>query len=142
MNERFFYLLTLVVCALSGCASNGLTPTDVAAAVRTAQVSDDPDDPAIWIHLTDAAASLIIGTNKVQAPNGALVVFGLDGAVRQTVAGLDRPNNVDIEYGLKLGEGTIDVAVTTERLKSQLRVFRIAPDGSGIPDVTAIAARG
>jgi 3-phytase len=133
MNERFSYPLTLVVCALSGCTSSVFTATGVAPAVWTAQVTDDPDDPAIWIHPTDPSASLIIGTNKVQAPNGALVIFGLNGAARQTVAGLDRPNNVDIEYGLKMGEGTIDVAVTTERLKSRLRVFRITPDGNGSP---------
>src|SRR2546430_8869431 len=41
--------------------------------------------------------SLILGTNKAPAPNGALVVFGLDGKVRQTLAGIDRPNNVDVE---------------------------------------------
>src|SRR5207249_11045087 len=77
------------------------------------------------------------GTNKVKAPKGALVVFGLDGKTRQTVAGLDRPNNVDIEYGLRVAGQDIDIAVATERLKSQLRVFKIAPDGSGISDVTS-----
>ena len=142
MNERLLYPLILAVCTFSGCASVESTSSEVVPVVRTAQVTDDPDDPAIWIHPTNTAGSLIIGTNKVQAPNGALVVFGLDGAVRQTAAGLDRPNNVDIEYGLKIGNGNIDIAVTTERLKSQLRVFGIAPDGSGISDVTAIGHTG
>ena len=73
----------------------------------------------------------------MKAPTGAVVVFGLDGKIRQTVAGLDRPNNVDVEYGLALGGQPVDIAVATERLKSQLRVFRIAPDGSGISDVTS-----
>jgi hypothetical protein len=30
---------------------------------------------------------------RSSVPKGALVVFGLDGKTRQTVAGLDRPNN-------------------------------------------------
>ena len=106
---------------------------DLRPAVRTQAVGNDPDDPAIWIHTKDPARSLIIGTNKVKAPDGAIVVFGLDGTVRQTVAGLDRPNNVDIEG---------DLAVATERLKSQLRFFRIKPDGSGITDVTSAGNTG
>ena len=100
-------------------------------------MADDPDDPAIWIHPDHPERSLIIGTNKAKAPTGALVVFGLDGSIRQTVAGLDRPNNVDIEYGLPSGDQSIDIAVTTERLQKQLRIFRIAADGSGIADITA-----
>jgi 3-phytase len=47
-------------------------------------------------------------------------VYNLDGSVRQTVAGLDRPNNVDIEG---------DLAVVAERLKNQLRLFRITAEG-------------
>ena len=137
MARRHLSFLILGVCFCAACGSSDSSPTDIAPAVQTAQVADDPDDPAIWIHPTDPASSLIIGTNKVQAPNGAIVVFGLDGAIRQTVGGLDRPNNVDIEYGLKVGDETIDIAVATERLKGQLRVFRITRDGSGINDVTA-----
>ena len=49
----------------------------------------------------------------MKAPKGALVVFGLDGKTRQTVAGLDRPNNVDIEYGLRVAGQDIDIAVAT-----------------------------
>lgn len=100
-------------------------------------MSDDPDDPAIWVHPTDPARSLVIATNKVDAPNGALVVFGLDGAVRQTVQGLRRPNNVDVEYGLSVGGQLIDIAVAAERYRNQLAIFRVAPDGSSISDVTS-----
>jgi 3-phytase len=110
---------------------------DIQPAVRTQQVSDDPDDPAIWVHPTDPSRSLVIATNKVDAPNGALVVFGLDGAIRQTVAGLRRPNNVDVEYGLSLGGQSADIAVAAERYRSRLAVFRIAPDGSSISDVAS-----
>lgn len=104
----------------------------------TDPVSDDADDPAVWIHPTDPARSLIIGTNKVMAPAGALVVFGLDGRIRQTVAGLDRPNNVDVAQGVVLDGRTRDVAVTTERLRHRLRVFDIAPDGSGLTGLGAV----
>jgi 3-phytase len=123
------------VLALAGCgAGRPVKSADIQPAVRTAQVSEDPDDPAIWIHPSDPARSLILGTNKVKAPGGALVVFGLDGKIRQTVAGLDRPNNVDVEYGLAAGGGAIDIAVVTERLQKRLRVFRVQE--SGITELT------
>jgi len=98
---------------------------EIKSAYATARLANDPDDPAIWIHPTDAAKSLIIGTVKVAAPDGAIVVHGLDGQIRQTLAGINRPNNVDVEYGFRLGGQTVDIAVATERLARQLRVFRI-----------------
>src|SRR6185436_5711113 len=107
-------------------------PVDIQPVVGTDRVTDDPDDLAIWVHPGDPARSLIIATNKVAAPKGAIVVFGLDGKTRQTVAGIDRPNNIDVDYDLLLGGERVDIAVATERLRSRLRVFRIAPDGRGI----------
>ncbi len=136
---RYFYPLLLT---LAGCGGKQPATADVQPAGRTAQVTEDPDDPAIWVHPTDPERSLIVGTNKVKSPNGALVVFGLDGAIKQTVTGLDRPNNVDIEYGLEVDGEKIDIAVTTERLRQRLRIFRIAPDGSGLGDVTAEGKTG
>jgi 3-phytase len=122
---------------LIGCLSTAVRPVEVRPVFGTAQVSDDPDDPAIWVHPSDPGRSLILGTNKVKAPTGALVVFGLDGKIRQTVAGLDRPNNVDVEYSLTMATQSMDIAVATERLQNQLRIFRIAPDGSGITDISS-----
>lgn len=110
--------------------------TDLTPAFATAPVSHDADDPAFWVHPTDPARSLIVGTNKVRRPDGALAVFGLDGRLRQTVAGLDRPNNVDIEYGFRLRNGrAIDLAVATERLQSRLAIYRV--DESGLTDIAA-----
>lgn len=137
MTHRLLLLLT-VSTSLLGCRDAdpvetaaappaSVVATRVAAAVTSDQVPTDPDDPAIWRHPTDPARSLIIGTNKVAAPDGALVVYGLDGKIRQTITSLDRPNNVDVEYGFRMADETIDIAVTTERLQHRLRVFRIDP---------------
>ena len=125
-------LLTTVGCARSPQAS---AVVEVQPTVRTEKVTDDPDDPAIWVHAADPERSLIVGTNKVKAPLGALVVFGLDGKIRQTVAGLDRPNNVDIEYGLPLQGASVDIAVVAERLQGQLRIFRV--NEAGLSDITS-----
>ena len=108
---------------------------DIRPVLATSPVSSDPDDPAIWVHPSDPGRSLILGTNKVAAPLGALAVYGLDGKTRQTITGLDRPNNVDVEYGLKLGGRLVDIAAVTERYKQRLRIFAIAPDGSRVSDL-------
>jgi 3-phytase len=100
---------------------------EIEAEYGTASLSNDPDDPAIWVHPTDPSRSLILGTMKVAAPAGAIVAFGMDGQIRQVISGIDRPNNIDVEYGLQLGGRRIDVAVATERLARQLRIFSINP---------------
>lgn len=123
----------LLFLLLASCSRRDVN--DVAPALATASVTDDPDDPAIWVNPADPARSLVVGTNKVAAPKGALVVFDLDGKIHQTVAGLDRPNNVDIEYGLPLNDGAVDIAVTAERLQGQLRVFKV--DAEGLVDITS-----
>src|SRR5687767_6509972 len=66
---------------------------EIEAGYATAALTNDPDDPAIWIHPSDPSRSLIIGTMKVPAPAGAIVVFGMDGQTRQVISGIDRPNN-------------------------------------------------
>lgn len=110
----------------------------VEPAYGTASLPQDPDDPAIWVHPTDPSRSLIIGTMKVAAPAGAIVVFGLDGRIRQMITGIDRPNNVDVEYGFQLGGRTVDIAVATERLARALRVFAIDASAGRLIDLGAI----
>ncbi|MEZ5318660.1 MAG: phytase [Vicinamibacterales bacterium] len=118
--------------------SSSTTAGPIAPALATEAVPDDPDDPAVWRHPTAPARSLILGTNKIAAPGGALVVFGLDGRIRQTIAGLDRPNNVDVEYGLALGDRRVDVAIVTERLQHRLRLFAIDADTGQLSDLASV----
>jgi len=106
-------------------------------AVTTSPVPNDPDDPAIWINAADPAKSLIFTTDKMPAVGG-LYLFGLDGQLKRTIAPLDRPNNVDVEYGFEVSGQRIDLAVVTERLKHRLRIFGIAANG----DVRDLAPNG
>lgn len=125
-----------VAAIFLACTGNRSIPVyDILPAVATEAVTDDPDDPAIWVHPADPSRSLIVGTNKVAAPRGALVVFGLDGKIHQTIDGLDRPNNVDVEYGLALSGRTVDIAVATERHRSRLRIFRIDGDAGRLEEL-------
>ena len=111
------------------------------ATVKPVRATDslpkDADDPAIWINRADTSKSLVLGTMKVEAPGGALAVFGLDGKLRQLLKGPDSPNNVDVEYGMTLEGTPTDIAVVTEREGRRLRAYAIAQDGSGLRDVSA-----
>lgn len=102
-----------------------LAVIDVKPMGFTDPVSKDADDPAVWVNPKDPAKSVIYGTNKSKAPDGALVAFDLQGKTLQTVDKIDRPNNCDVEYGL----GGMDILVATERLAHRLRIFRIGSDG-------------
>jgi 3-phytase len=66
------------------------------------------------------------------------VVHRLDGSVVQVIGGLNRPNNVDVEYRVVLGGRTMDLVVATERLARQLRVYRVAERGDRLVDVAAL----
>ncbi|MCX7799720.1 MAG: phytase [Fimbriimonadales bacterium] len=109
---------------------------DVAPSLRLEAVADDADDVAIWIHPKRPAQSLLIGNDKTAAPTGGLYVYGLDGKVRQKILGIDRPNNVDVEYGLRLQGRPVDIAVATERLQRRLRIFAIDPRTQTLRDVS------
>lgn len=157
MNTRGSQRLiaVLIVCTALGCRRNQAAPDEdstksppapsplskaleIEPAYATAVLTNDPDDPAIWVHPADPSRSLIIGTMKVASPAGAIMVFGIDGQIRQVLSGLDRPNNVDVEYGFRLAGATVDIGVVTERLKRQLRLFRIDTTADRLVDLGGI----
>ncbi|MBL9188969.1 MAG: phytase [Opitutaceae bacterium] len=107
---------------IAGCSGPaGPAPEAIRPRVVTEPTRHDTDDPAIWINAADPAMSLVIGTDK--DTDGALYVFDLDGKIVQRVGGLQRPNNVDLAYGFRLGGQPTDIVVTTEREMQRLRVF-------------------
>jgi len=112
--------------------------------VVTERVRHDSDDPAIWVNSADPARSLVLGTDKHE--DGSLYAFDLAGRVVKRVPGLERPNNVDVEYGLALGGQLVDIAVVTERRGDSLRIFRLPElvpiDGGPIPVFCGEAQRG
>ncbi|MEK7730012.1 MAG: phytase [candidate division KSB1 bacterium] len=102
--------------------------------LATDSVKVDADDPAIWINPTNPALSAIIGTDKDSA-QGGLYVWNLQGEQLQFVP-IERPNNVDVRQGMKLGKRMIDIAVTQECRKRTLRVFEINPATGALTDIT------
>ncbi len=139
--RSFFLLAPLAVVLAAACTSSPGGQQTAAAEVKPAVITDpvryDTDDPAIWVNPNDPAKSLVIGTDKNE--DGALYVFDLAGKIipSKTVAGLKRPNNVDLAYGLVLGRTPTDIVVTTERMTHCLRIFSMPDmkpvDNGGIP---------
>ncbi len=143
IKKPFSCLFFITISGFVACSSPGTgtanAEADPALVVKPLYVTDpvihDTDDPAIWINPSNPALSLIVGTDKDSV--GALYVFDLTGKVIDSLVRRDiqRPNNVDISYGLSLGNGTVDFAVTGERLTSKLRFF-------SLPEMKEINAGG
>lgn len=134
-TESLFILFLAVACTNSSKTTKRQVDADaIKPTVVTEKVRFDSDDPAIWIHPSDKSKSLIVGTDKDS--KGALFVFDLQGKIVNRVDGLQRPNNVDIAYGLLLNGKPVDFAVTTERETNKLRFFSLPDmqpiDGGGI----------
>jgi 3-phytase len=97
----------------------------------------DADDPAIYVNATNAADSLVLTSVK----NAGLRVYDLSGNLLQTVnPGGIRYNNIDLQYGFKLGDQSIDIAVASDRNNDKLAIFKINPnpgtDGNYLEDIT------
>jgi 3-phytase len=134
---RIIPFLGMSLLFAQGCSSQVNNQKVISPIVITETVKYDTDDPAVWVNPTDASKSLILGTDKNQ--DGALYVFDLQGKIIQdkVVKNLQRPNNVDIEYGFLLGGKKTDIAVVTERMTHKLRIFSLPDmkpiDGGGLP---------
>ena len=120
------FILTIAVLSLPE-----ILPTRM-----TEPVEFDADDPAFMFNRKEPVKSLILGTDKQKSPGGGLYAFGLDGRVIAKVKGLDRPNNVDSVEDFSTPDGSIHLAVVTERLQNQLRVFAVSFSGETFRDVT------
>jgi 3-phytase len=143
LNKHLSYIIVLPLL-FSACGrpvTSAVAASDSTRVVQpvfvTEKVEFDSDDPAIWINPADASKSLVIGTDK--SANGGLYVFNLQGKIQPhlTRKGLQRPNNVDVAYGLKLNGIATDFAVTTERFTHKLRFYSLPDmqpvDNGGIP---------
>jgi 3-phytase len=97
----------------------------VTAALETTPVDagiDAADDPAIWVDPSDPAQSLVIGTDKT--PQGGLVVYALDGSIRQFVS-IGRVNNVDLRQGFMLDGVETTLVVATNRTDRAMVIYAL-----------------
>jgi 3-phytase len=144
--KNHIFILSALPLIFTACSRQLQTTSAVVAVdtthiiqpvIITEKVKFDSDDPAIWINSENPAKSLVIGTDK--SAGGGLYVFDLEGKIQPqlSIKGLNRPNNVDLAYGLKLNGKATDIAITTERFTHKLRIYALpemkAVDNGGIP---------
>ncbi|MEO3813997.1 phytase [Sphaerisporangium sp. B11E5] len=104
------------------------------------------DDPAIWVHPTSPAGSLVATTAK----EGGLYVYDLDGKQVQHLPAPAAPseddepgrlNNVDVVYDHTSRTGRSDLFVASDRGTDKLRIYRIDPASRRpLTDITAPTA--
>ncbi len=117
---------SILICLM--LASCGQQLPEIAPDVVTEKTLHDTDDPAIWVNRENPEESIVFGTDK--DTDGAIYAFDLDGKIieAKTMRNFKRPNNVDVEYDVKLSDSTVtDIMIFTEREREQIRVFSV-PD--------------
>ena len=113
--------------------------TQVSATVETDPVpgGGDADDAAIWVHPTDPALSMIIGTDK----ESGLGVYDLSGNQIQFVSGI-QPNNVDIRHDFLLRGQPVDLVVSSDRANDSIAFHRVDPQTRQLVSLGAPLATG
>ncbi len=140
LNSIRFPLFILIIFLLEACSANGhkVDKSEAKPVVTTDKTPRDTDDPAIWYNSKNPEKSLILGTDK-DDETGGIFVFNLKGDLdkKRSIKNLKRPNNIDIEYGFRFQDQTIDIAVFTERGRDMIRVISVPDcqfiDNGGIP---------
>lgn len=125
MNLKSILFLSVFSAVFIQCGSirNVFNKDRLKPKVITQKVNHDTDDPAIWVNKKNPEKSLIVGTDKDQ--EGGLFVFDLNGKIVNKVLNIQRPNNVDIEYGFNLNGTLVDFAATTERNTDKVLLFSL-----------------
>ena len=150
----------VITHAISASDDTNTFPLTLPAAVVTANIFDndsvfptvqptretvaaldpaDSDDPAFWIHPTDATKSLLITTKKFGG--GTVFDFDLNAvqAITPITNGALRFNNVDVLYGFSLNGTPTDLAVFSDRVSDALHIYRIDANASTNPLVPVSA---
>ena len=144
-------LVAALVLSIGGCAAPPAVqraPLAMGSAMPSVSVPDesgesDMDDPAIWIPpaASERGRALVVAAAK----RGGMRVYDLGGKLIQRIdpardaAGKARQrfNNVDIQYGFRLGGQAVDIAVASDRIADRLRIWRIdAAAPAPLVDVT------
>ena len=131
--------VSAVLVRVAVCAQAAIPPikavTADAETVPATHSGDAADDPAIWVHPTDPASSLLIGNDKL----GALDVYKIDGSFQQRLTTASSFwGNVDVRQQVAVDGRTLDVVAA---YNAGLRLYTVDPatltlqpvtDGAGV----------
>jgi myo-inositol-hexaphosphate 3-phosphohydrolase len=138
MKKNHILTFFTILLAFAACNSGKVSEEKVTPVIVTDKTPNDTDDPAIWYNSINPEKSLILGTDKGDS-TGGIFVFNLEGKLDTalSITNLERPNNIDIEYGFQFQGNSVDIAVFTERGKDMIRVISLPDcrfiDNGGIP---------
>ncbi len=126
-NFRFLGTSLLALTLLAGVTTPvqaGPVQIKVEAKAETAAIKGDADDPAIWVHPSDPAKSLVVGTDKKAGLNlyrmdGSLVTHLPDGEL----------NNVDLR-DFKLAGKAISLVGSSRRDDDTIAFHLIDANGN------------
>lgn len=136
--------VALFVCAvLTACAEElpvgaGTAERTVPAVAPYAQtetgVTKEANSAAIWIHPSEPARSLVIGSGG----SDGIGLYGLDGSLkgRYTDASVDL---LDVEYGFTLSGAPTALVIAYERSSGALVAYTVDPDSLKLMPVSARA---
>ena len=112
MKKSQLFIISLTLIAFAACHSGKVSEEKVTPVIITDKTPNDTDDPAIWYNSKNPEKSLILGTDKGDT-TGGIFVFNLEGKLDTalSITNLERPNNIDIEYGFQWQDKIIDLAV-------------------------------
>jgi 3-phytase len=127
-----YLLLTAFAVALLPAAVYSESVVATAETDPVPSPSDAADDPAIWVHPSDPAQSVVIGTDK----QAGIAVYDLAGIELQFRYDGEL-NNVDVRYGFPLGGTSVDIAAASNRTTDTLSVYAIDADSGLLAPITA-----
>lgn len=148
--KKLIATVLMAVVAFSVFAEDFSKYTHVKPRVTTSRtgkkaLSGNADDPAIWVHPTNPARSLIFGVDKSEG----IWVWTLDGKELTYFDPWGKPGNIDVNYGLNLGGGKrVDIVavnlrkVTYKSRISKVAVYAINPNWTSGADVLTTLADG
>jgi 3-phytase len=128
-------LLTAACGGRDGEGSRAVVQGSVTATVETDPVPHDgdaADDPAIWVHPTDPAKSVIVGTDK----RGGLALYDLAGKQIQFLPAGDF-DNVDLRTGFLLSGRPVTLVTAGNRRDNTIAVYRLDEAGRRLLEVAA-----
>lgn len=148
--KNLIAFLILGFVSLSAFAEDFSKYTHVKPKITTGRtgkksLSGNADDPAIWIHPTNPAKSLIIGVDKAEG----VWIWTLDGKELTYFDPWGKVGNIDVKYGFNMGGGKrVDIVavnlrkVTGKSNAGKLAAYSINPDWTSGSDVVKVLCDG
>jgi len=135
---KFLFIFSLIII-LIGCNndsndddSNGTMAGIIPTVETSPSINNGAKTPALWIHPTDTALSVIIGGIQ----GGNIEVYNLQGFLLHLIPE-GEINGIDLRYNFSLNSQPVTLIAVTNRALNQLGFYTINPNTLELINVTA-----